>query len=195
MLAEGGSAINVGFPRFPRTLLIPTHKSTPKQRGLHPPLRGPFPTNLNEVSKPTRSGPPKSAPIALSRGWKARSRAYNAGSSAIRATHHGSGARAAVSVANCGSTGAVVCDYLRRFLRPGLGRVLHPVMIFDTRTDTCPETYRDYQAQNHAIGRERLAHWCSGEIPWIASALFGPVFRIPETLSSGPLGPHLFGAT
>ena len=35
--------------------------------------------------------------------------------------HRGSGARAFVSVAGCGSTGAAPCDRLRRFLRPGLG--------------------------------------------------------------------------
>jgi hypothetical protein len=40
-----------------------------------------------------------------------------------RRMHHGSEARAAVSVAGCGSTGAVPCDRPRRFLRPGLGRV------------------------------------------------------------------------
>ena len=36
-------------------------------------------------------------------------------------THHGPGARAAVSVAGCGSTVVASCDRLRRFLRLGLG--------------------------------------------------------------------------
>ena len=47
----------------------------------------------------------------------------------------------------------------------GFGWVLNPVMIFDTKTDTFPGTYRDYQAQIYATGREMLAHCCSGEIP------------------------------
>jgi hypothetical protein len=39
-------------------------------------------------------------------------------------TLHGSGARAVVSVANCGSTVVAPCNRPRRFLRLGLGLVL-----------------------------------------------------------------------
>ena len=45
-----------------------------------------------------------------------------------RRRHHGSGTRAAVSLADCGSTVAAPCDRLRRFLRPGLGLGFSPMI-------------------------------------------------------------------
>ena len=56
-----------------------------------------------------------------------RPRAYGATNLSkleTRTTHHGSGARAAFSVADCGSTVVAPCNRLRRLLRQGLGPVL-----------------------------------------------------------------------
>jgi len=53
-----------------------------------------------------------------------RPRAYGATNLSkleTRTTHHGSGARAAFSVADCGSTVVAPCNRLRRFLKRGLG--------------------------------------------------------------------------
>ena len=48
--------------------------------------------------------------------------------------------------------------------RTGLEWVLHPVMIFDTKTDIL-EAYRDYQAQTRATGKATLSSRGLGEIP------------------------------
>ncbi len=83
---------------------------------------GPFPTNPDRAPKSTKSGPPKSFPACQKPWLKApvlhvRWRMHHGS----RLTVHGSGARASVSVAGCGSTVVVPCNRLRRFLRPGLG--------------------------------------------------------------------------
>jgi hypothetical protein len=73
-------------------------------------------------------GPPKRPVVHGKRVFSAndtRDPASRIMAHALWITHHGSGARAVVSVAACGSTVVASCDRLRRFLRPGgLGRVL-----------------------------------------------------------------------
>ena len=107
-------------------------------------VRGPWGGELANSGQRTRSGSlssqsrsssqahkigaTQSAPWSMSRGPWTVFRAHDTRDPASRImahapwiTHHGSGARAVVSVAACGSTMVASCDRLRRFLRPGLG--------------------------------------------------------------------------